>query len=225
MKQFYKKSKSAQPPQTSECQQHNLMLNNKETGFSPMDNIEVITYNMINVLGWSDTDLVAEMLEDIKSNIRNLNTMYHKKMESKRQHRQREIIDLLELGQLWTGNSDWMESRDGPNDCFLVDGTPVSIIHVAVMCGGPNPETLEFHNISNPTGGIQNPTVWVPAQEGNDGWRIGSARVQETAGEEKTNQVSSDDWEDNLRRALRGCNKESEIEDIIRIRREARIAN
>ena len=43
--------------------------------------------------------------------------------------------------------------------------------------------------------------------------------------EEKTNQVNSDDWEDNLRRSLRGCNKESEIEDIIRIRRQARIAN
>ena len=218
---------SNQLSQSSEYGWRDLDTDNGRTvtGNRPLNELENIAHTMTTALGWSDADLVAEMVEEIKTNIRNLNTMYHKKMESKRQHRQREIIDMLELGQLWTGNSDCMETTDGPNDCFLVDGTPVSIIRVAVMCGGPNPETLEFHNVPTHHGGIENTTEWAPAQEGNDGWRIGSARVQETASEEKTNQVSSDDWEDNLRRALRGCNKESEIEDIIRIRREARIAN
>lgn len=192
------------------------------TGNSPMDELDKITHMMTTVLGWSDADLVTGMVEEIKTKVRDLNTMYHKKMESKRQHRQREIIDLLDLGNLWTGTSDWMESTDGPNKCVLIDGTPVSIIRVAVMCGGPNPETLEFHNVQTHNGGDENSTAWVPAQEGNDGWRIGSARGHESAGEEKTTQESSDDWEDNLRRALRGCNKESEIEDILRIRREAR---
>lgn len=192
------------------------------TGNSPMNNIEDITFNMIKALGWSDTHLVAEMFEEIKTKVRDLNTMYHKKLNRKREDRQREIIEMLRWNQLVTATYTSSTSPKGPNMCFLNDGTPVEIIRVAVMCGGPNPETLEFHNVQTHYGGNENPTEWVPAQEGNDGWRIGSARGHESAGEEKTNQVSSDDWEDNLRRALRGCNKESEIEDILRIRRLAR---
>ena len=215
---------SNQLSQSSEYERRDLNTDNGRTvtGNRPINELENIAHTMTTALGWSDADLVAEMVEEIKTNICNLNTMYHKKLDSKRQHRKREIIDLLELGNLWTGTSDWMECSDGPNKCFLNDGTPVSIIRVAVMCGGQNPETLEFHNVQTQHGGNENPTAWLPAQEGNDGWRIGSARGHESAGEEKTTHESNDDWEDNLRRALRGCNKESEIEDILRIRREAR---
>ena len=44
----------------------------------------------------------------------------------------------------------------------------------------------------------------------------------ESSSDEDSDEDSDDDWEDNLRRTLRGCNKESEIEDILRIRRLAR---
>ena len=195
------------------------------TGNSPMDELEKITHMMTTVLGWSDADLVTGMVEEIKTKVRDLNTMYHKKLNQKRENRQQEIIEMLKWNQLVTATSISSTSPKGPNMCFLNDGTPVEIIRVAVMCGGPNPETLEFHNVQTHNGGNENPTAWVPAQEGNDGWRIASARGHESTGEQKTTQESSDDWEDNLRRALRGCNKESEIEDILRIRRLARTQN
>ena len=195
------------------------------TGNSPMDELENIACNMVKVLGWTDAELVAEMIEEVKTKVRGLNTMYWREVDRKRENRQREIIEMLRWNQLVTATSISSSNPKGPNMCFLNDGTPVEIIRVAVMCGGPNPETLEFHNVQTHHGDTENPTAWVPAQEGNDGWRIASARGHESAGEQKTTQKSSDDWEDNLRRALRGCNKESEIEDILRIRRLARTQN
>ena len=215
---------SNQLSQSSEYGWRDLNTDNGRTitGNSPINELEKIAHTMTTVLGWSDTDLVAGMVEEIKTNIRNLNTMYWREVNRKRENRQREIIEMLRWNQLVTATYTSSSNPKGPHMCFLNDGTPVEIIRVAVMCGGPNPETLEFHNVQTHRGDTENPTEWVPAQEGNDGWRISSARGHESAGEEKTTQENSDDWEDNLRRALIGCNKESEIEDIIRIRREAR---
>ena len=64
------------------------------TGNSPMDELEKITHMMTTVLGWSDADLVTGMVEEIKTKIRDLNTIT-KKLNWKREDRQREIIEML----------------------------------------------------------------------------------------------------------------------------------
>ena len=162
------------------------------TGCTPKDEMENTACTMMSVFGWSHPELIGDMEEDIKSKILELNAIYWSKVnqikakeeERKRELKKREIVDMLKWNDLRTATytDGTVEHPGAPNECFTSDGTPVTIIRVAVLCGD---ETLEFDNISNPYGGIENPTQWVPAQEGNDGWRIGSARAQESAGEEK----------------------------------------
>ena len=123
------------------------------------------------------------MEEDIKSKILELNAIYWSKVnqmkaekeERKRELKKREITSMLYWGDLKTATYTHGEHPDGPNDCFTSDGTPVSIISVTVLCGD---ETFEFNNVENPRGGINHSTIWQPAQEGNDGWRIQPRRSQ-----------------------------------------------
>ena len=151
------------------------------TGCTPKDEMENTACTMMSVFGWSHPDLIGDMEEDIKSKILELNAIYWSKVnqikaeeeERKRELKKREITSMLYWGDLKTATYTDGEHPDGPNDCFTSDGTPVSIISVTVLCGD---ETFEFNNVENPHGGINHSTIWQPAQEGNDGWRIEAKR-------------------------------------------------
>ena len=174
------------------------------TGCTPKDSVENTACTMMSVFGWCNPELMVDMEEEIKTKIHELNAIYWSKAdqwklneeEMKRERTKREIADMLKWNDLRTATytDGTVEIPDGPNQCFLSDGTPVRLARVAIATG--NGEMFEYDCM--PSMGAH-PT-WLPAQEGNDcwrgnrGWAMRIARAQELAGEEKTASVNTREW-------------------------------
>lgn len=149
------------------------------TGCTPNASVLNTAWTMMTVFGWSNSELMQDMEKEIMDHIHALNTIYWSKVDRleearQREQRKREIADMLKWSDLKTATytsseastrtSSTGDNPGGPNECFTSDGTGFSIARVAVR----NTRTGEiFEFDSTPFGCSQ----WLPAQEGNDGWR------------------------------------------------------
>ena len=166
------------------------------TGSTPKDSVENTAWTMMTVFGWSNSELRKDMEKEIMDHIHALNTIYWSKVDRleearQRAQRKREIAEMLKWSDLKTATytssaasartSSTGDNPGGPNECFTSDGTGFSIARVAVR----NTRTGEIFEFDSTPFGC---SPWLPAQEGNDGWRIGSA------GQEKTSSVNTREW-------------------------------